>query len=66
MSIRRETDIDSDPYAIRRLQSLDTSLEDFQPLVLSFLLVMDGSFVALSQVQGATPPGRPLSSNGVQ
>ena len=33
---------------LRRLQSLDTSLEEFQPLVLSFFTVM-----AL-QVQGST------------
>ena len=34
-----ETNTDGDPYAIRRLQSLDTSLEEFQSLV------MDGSSI---------------------
>ena len=40
-----ETNTDSDPYAVRQLQSLDTSLEEFQPLVLSFFIVMDGSSI---------------------
>ena len=31
--------------AILMLQSLDTSLEEFQPLVLSFFIVMDGSSI---------------------
>ena len=40
-----ETNTDSDPYAVRRLQSLDTSLEEFQLLVLSFFIVMDSSSI---------------------
>ena len=41
----RETNTDSDPYAVRRLQSLDTSLEEFRPLLLSLFIVMDGSSI---------------------
>ena len=52
---KRETDNSSDPYAVailKTLQSLDTSLEEFRSLVLSFFTVMALQFV---EVQGAIP-----------
>ena len=42
--------------AILMLQSLDTSLEEFQPLVLSFFIVMDGSSIRCAITGCATPP----------